>query len=264
VLKGGIFNMKLKTTKIRRNDYENIYFASDFHYNHRRDFIWTPRGFTKFEDHDKFIEDECDKLTKKDLLIYLGDFSLNSDDEKTWNLVKRIKADIIYVAGNHESVMSRIYKNALKGWIKYAMGETYMSAYEKYPYVIFPFTIGKEKQIGTPGEGIPNSTKEDWDKIVFYGEEVNLSIGNLNLYCRHMAPLIWDHMKEDSFPALCGHSHGNCEKINIYHREGKILDVGVDNALIYNKTAFFRFEDIVNIMQTKVTRVHDHHGEEHV
>lgn len=251
--------MKLKTTKIKRNDYENIYFASDFHYNHRRDFVWTPRGFTKFEDHDAFIEKECDKLTEKDLLIYLGDFSLNSDDEKTWNLVKRIKADIIYVAGNHESVMSRIYKNALRGWINKFLGESFLKAYERFPYIMFPFTVSKETKLGLPGDSIPEVSKTEMKKIVFYGEEVNLNIGNLNLYCRHMAPLIWDHMKEDSFPALCGHSHGNCEKINLEHKEGKILDVGVDNAMKYNGTAFFTIEDIGNIMKTKVTKIHDHH-----
>lgn len=253
--------MKLKTTKIKRNDYDNIYFGSDFHYNHLRDFIWTPRGFTKFEDHDKFLEDECDKLTKKDLLIYLGDFSLNSDDERTWNLVRRIKADIIYVAGNHESVMSRIYKNALKGCINSFFGETAMKGYEKFPYVIFPFTVRKDDKKGLPGDSLSVAPQTNWDKIVFYGEEINLNIGNLNLYCRHMAPLIWDHMKEDSFPALCGHSHGNCAKINIDNLEGKILDVGVDNALKYNGTAFFTVEDIGNIMKTKVTKIHDHHGE---
>lgn len=249
--------MKLKTTRIKRNDYANIYFASDFHYNHQRDFIWTPRGFSKFEDHDKFIEDECDKLTAKDLLIYLGDFSLNSDDEKTWNLIKRIKCDIIYVAGNHESVMNRIYKNAMYKWIE---DEGLGDSLTGNPFLIFPFTLDKERKMGKPGNNI--HPMNNLRRIAFYGEETTIGIGNLNMYCRHMAPFIWDHMKYDNMVALCGHSHGNCKQINIDNPVNKILDVGVDNALIYNKSAFFRFEDIVDIMNTKHIKIHDHHGKD--
>jgi hypothetical protein len=80
-----------------------------------------------------------------------------------------------------------------------------------------------------------------------------------------MAPLIWDKMKYDNYVAVCGHSHGNLDiaKPNHY-KSGKILDVGVDNALKHNGSAFFSVEEVVEIMSKKNIKIYDHHGDEHV
>ena len=53
---------------------------------------------------------------------------------------------------------------------------------------------------------------------------------------------------------LHGHSHGN------YRAEGKILDVGIDNAfLLYNTHRLFTEQDIVEYMQARETKSVDHH-----
>jgi hypothetical protein len=237
--------------KINRKEYDNIYIASDFHYNHQRDFLWKPRGFKSYQEHDRFLEANIDTLTHNDLLIYLGDYSLNSTDEQTSNLLKRTQAQMFYIFGNHEGFHNRFYKNAL---------ENYGTNILNLPIVdfkIFPFSVDKYTGAGLPG------IHKNTNNIVYFGEEGYFKIGNNNYFCRHMSPLIWDKMKHDNFFALAGHSHGNCSKLNIDSQEGRILDVGVDNALKHNGTAFFKVEEIDSIMSKKTIKIFDHHGDEH-
>jgi hypothetical protein len=80
-----------------------------------------------------------------------------------------------------------------------------------------------------------------------------------------MAPVIWDKMKYENQVCLCGHSHGNFKDININtDKLGKILDVGVDNAIKHNGNAFFALEDVDAIMKTKAIKIHDHHGDDNL
>jgi hypothetical protein len=101
--------------------------------------------------------------------------------------------------------------------------------------------------------------------IVYWGEEGYFKIGNTFLFCRHMAPRIWDKVKHSNYVAICGHSHGHLFPANPECKnQGKILDVGVDNAIKYNGTAFFKIEEIETIMHSKTIVIEDHHGCEHV
>lgn len=261
-----------KPVKIVRSDYDKIYIGSDFHYNHKRDFIWTPRGFNTYEDHDKFIWDECSKLTENDLLIFLGDFALNTTDQNAFDLFMHIKAHILYVFGNHEGYPNRFYTNSLKKFykefkntnaIKSGISEDHASLNginfnSAVPFKIFPFTINKITQDGIAGCHPLKRNKRH--EIVFFGEELYFKIGGKHYFCRHMAPLIWDKMKEENFVSLCGHSHGNLNigKPDVFDG-GKILDVGVDNAIKHNGSAFFEIEEIDEIMNKKPIKTYDHH-----
>lgn len=241
-----------KPIKLNKNDYNEIYFASDFHYNHQRDFIWTPRGFNTYQEHDKFLEDQCKSLTEKDLLIYLGDYSLNTTDEQTSNLLHKTKAQIFYVFGNHEGYHSRFYRNSLE---KFWGG--------KPNFQIFPFSVDKTTNVGQPG--IPFPKGKYCNEITYFGEEAYFQIGNNFYFCRHMAPIIWDKMKYVNYVALCGHSHGNliAAQHNITN-QGKILDVGVDTAIKVNGSAFLTINEVDNILNKKKIVIHDHHGDDHV
>jgi len=241
-----------KPIKLNKNDYNEIYFASDFHYNHQRDFIWTPRGFKTYQEHDKFLEDQCKSLTEKDLLIYLGDYSLNTTDEQTSALLHNTKAQIFYVFGNHEGYHSRFYRNSL---------EQFWGS--KTNIQIFPFSVDKTTNDGKAS--IPFPKGKYCNEITYFGEEAYFQIGNNFYFCRHMAPLIWDRMKYNNQFALCGHSHGNL--VAAQHNSvsyGKLLDVGVDTAIKVNGSAFLTVAEVDDIMNKKKIVIHDHHGEDHV
>lgn len=249
-----------KPFNIRRNDYNNIYVTSDFHYDHQRDFIWTPRGFSTYQEHNKFIEDACDKLTENDLLIYLGDWSLNSTDERSTALLQRIKAHVVFVSGNHDAYHTRFYTKSLNDFC----GRQPDTRYAGGGFQILPFTVDKFTSAGKPGVFstiFPNKEKT----ITYFGEEFYFRIGNRHYFSRHMAPMIWDKMKYSNYCSLVGHSHGNLTIANpSYTNGGKILDVGVDNAIKYNKSAFFKIEEVDAIIDSKSIIIRDHHGDENI
>jgi hypothetical protein len=56
-----------------------------------------------------------------------------------------------------------------------------------------------------------------------------------------------------------GHCHGSLNISKIDATEGKILDVGVDNAIKYNGTSLFKLNDVLEIMKNKNKSNVDHH-----
>lgn len=228
-------------TNIKTGNFTNIYHASDFHYNHQRDFIWTPRGFKTYQEHDAFLEAECEKLLETDLLIYYGDLALNTTIESVKNILfNKIKAKVMYFWGNHEGKMRQLYKECLNQlnlppWL------------EVYPLYVDP-----------EGKAHLDMGNKPW-KLCFEGRHKTLKTDYFTWNASHMAPYIWQG-QGDRWPAICGHSHGNCPLLNLDHLNGKLLDVGVDNALRHNGTAFFHHSEVQTILRQKNVKIYDHHG----
>ncbi len=211
-----------------------IFFASDFHLSHIRDFIWKPRGFASFEEHTKAVLAGInEKVGENDILFYLGDFSLNSTPPETRAFFRAIKCkNIYYIWGNHEANVQAIYQEAIR--------EFYVE--KKMPLIpeqVYPFK---------------------WENVTFLGNYIRISINNQPIVLSHFAFHIWDMMQHDAWN-LCGHSHGNASIINADSEDGKIFDVGVDNALRLTGYPCFEFDEVKEIMATKKVVLHDHHNE---
>lgn len=225
--------MIIKSIKIPKEQIDKTYFFSDGHLNHDRPWILNPRGFNTIQEHDKWITDQLYTLPPDAILINLGDFTLASSVEYTRNVLASIQAKHYYAAyGNHESFMSKIYRQEIANIYPHMDGNT----------AIYPFECNF-------GNG----------PLIFMGESSLYNIDGYDVYCRHMAPLIWDKMKYHTAICLCGHSHGNLEHARVTATEPKILDVGVDNAKRYNGTCFFPWKDIKQIMGRKSVKSYDHH-----
>lgn len=81
-----------------------IYFSSDFHFNHNREFIYNARGFDSIQEHDNAIIDNINDIVREnDDLYFLGDFGLGSDDDYLVRCMERINCNIKFVRGNHDS-----------------------------------------------------------------------------------------------------------------------------------------------------------------
>lgn len=255
--------------KINKSEFTNIYLNSDNHRNHNREFLYKPRGFNSITEHDNWLDSHFFNLKPTDLLIMLGDNALNSSYEETLKWFQRIPAKKLIIFGNHSSWDYPIYKEALKNWEFYHTSSLIGSKFELFPLSInsnnFRYgatTLTDKFYELDVKEGFVDNMNYD---LIFLGYEETLKIDNMFLYCRHMAPFIFDKMKYENYICLCGHSHGNCKEINIESTNfNKILDVGVDNAKKYNGTPFFKFEEVVEIMKKKSIRIWDHHGDEHI
>lgn len=81
-----------------------VYFTSDLHIGHDKDFIWRPRGFSSIEEHDTEIIKRWNKvITFEDTVYILGDLCM-SGNETEWNRVyKVLNGNKIVICGNHDT-----------------------------------------------------------------------------------------------------------------------------------------------------------------
>jgi len=78
-----------------------IYFSSDLHLNHNRDFIYEPRGFSCVDKMNETIIENFNKIiTKKDDLYLLGDTFLGDLNEGI-SLFNQLPGKIHIIWGNH-------------------------------------------------------------------------------------------------------------------------------------------------------------------
>lgn len=213
--------------KIKKNtkDYDNILFMTDPHWGHNKEFVWGARGFKSDVEHNDWLQDQIDSLSPDSLLVMLGDMGLSVGAERIQEFMMTFPCETLAIFGNHNSGVYQLYQQHLpKGFEKCQL----------YPLRITP-------------------------NITLLGYEFLLDIGPDRYYCRHMAPLIWPEVNTGR-QCLIGHSYSNLIPANPGENGlGKILDVGVDNAIKYNGTAFFSLEEVRKIMSNKQFNTIDHH-----
>jgi calcineurin-like phosphoesterase family protein len=207
---------------IKTEDGQTVWFSSDFHLGHQKNFIWESRGYASYESHTDGVINKINQLVKaNDLLFYLGDFCLNSSDSLFESYLSRIQCQNIYMVwGNHNNPVFRIYKREVK------------------------------KQFGRDDI---NVYPLKYRNVTFLGDYVEISLNNTMIVMMHYPISIWNYMKEGAY-MLCGHSHYNYIQSQANHLNGKILDVGWDGI-----GEPYSFEKINEIMKTKKIKVEDHH-----
>ena len=82
-----------------------IFFSSDWHIGHNKDFLFRPRGFQSIEEHDEAIIKNCNEIVKPDDELWiLGDLALGFKEEwEKWIPVLKCK-NVYYLIGNHDTV----------------------------------------------------------------------------------------------------------------------------------------------------------------
>jgi len=211
--------------KKSRKDYNKIKINSDFHYGHDRDFLYIPRGFSSGKEHSDWIDAQIASLDPDDLLICLGDVGLGIGAAPIIDFIERIPCETLMVWGNHNSGVYQAYKNNLP------------VGFENHE--VYPLRIAKN--------------------VTMMGESFLLDVDRDRFFCTHMAPLVF-HDQNRGRVCLCGHSHSNLKQINPDRDDfGKILDCGVENAKMFNGTAFFDIDEVVDILAKKKPSTLDHH-----
>ena len=83
----------------------NIWFISDTHFNHDRDFIYVTRGFESVNEMNQILVEKWNSIIKPDDTVYhLGDLFLG-DLEKGLKIVKSLHGHIHLTIGNHDTEM---------------------------------------------------------------------------------------------------------------------------------------------------------------
>lgn len=93
----------------------SIYFTSDLHLGHDKDFIWKARGFNSVDEMNKTIIENIREVVKyNDELYILGDLILG-DIEEGKKFLKQIPGKIHIILGNHDTDKKREFYESL-GW----------------------------------------------------------------------------------------------------------------------------------------------------
>lgn len=82
---------------------EKIWFTSDLHFNHDKDFIVQARGFKSVEEMNKaIIERFNSKVAPEDIVYILGD-TIMGDTAAGEELVKQLNGHKVFLLGNHDT-----------------------------------------------------------------------------------------------------------------------------------------------------------------
>jgi calcineurin-like phosphoesterase family protein len=201
---------------------ENLYWTTDPHLNHVRDFVWQSRGHNSIEEHrEAWIAKVNETLPFDAKLFLLGDFFLNSTPEMVDDVLDRVKCNkIYYLWGNHENPLQRMYRAQCLGLLGGEEGEVYPLRYKN---------------------------------LVFVGNYLQIFVGKQPIVMCHFPLRSWNDMKFGAW-MLHGHEHNQVEKSTPGWTEGKILDVGWDE---FKKP--LSFSEIADIMSKKTIKSEGHH-----
>lgn len=118
-----------------------IWFTSDLHFCHDKDFLYIPRGFSTIEEHDETILNNYNSVIDDEDDVYiLGDLMLGNQ-EKGLEYLKKLKGKIHIIRGNHcTNTKWEKYKELpnvveLIGWatvIKYKKYNFYLSHFPTF------------------------------------------------------------------------------------------------------------------------------------
>lgn len=207
------------------------FWVSDLHTFHDPKWpipIWEMRGYSSAQECvDHQVDEVNRRVGKNDILWNIGDNFLNATDDIVEEWWSRINCqNIQYLFGNHESCPWRIYQREVKK--QYGLEDV-----EVYPL--------------------------RYKNVVFMGNHLEIRIGKQHIVMNHFPFRIWNknNWKHGAGSwAISGHSHLSDPDRRPESPTCKGLDIGWD----YKKSVW-SFEEIQDVMSTKMTQVLDHHSD---
>lgn len=201
---------------IIESDGLKVWFTSDLHLGHQRDFIWEARGYNSPEHHTNSIIDTINEHVREgDILFNLGDLCLNTQQPQLDDYLDRIVCKNMWCLwGNHnnphEKTVYRPGRNRLcpsreVNWV-------YPVKYKNMSY------IGHYHEVAVNGQFI--------------------------VMC-HYPFMSWNKLSDGAW-CLCGHEHGGLPATRPEATDGKILDLGWD---LYHRP--LSFDDLRGYMSKK-------------
>lgn len=121
-----------------------LWFTSDWHLGHDKDFIYKSRGFNSIQEHDEVIIENIRKCVKDDDILYnLGDVCF-SDYRNNFELIKGLLFEKRLIVGNHDTnnKLNKIINNKVFDEVKWGDGFNY----NKLSYYVTHIPLALEKQ----------------------------------------------------------------------------------------------------------------------
>ena len=120
-----------------------IWITSDWHFNHNKDFIYTPRGVNNVWDmNEKIITNHNSLVEPNDYVYVLGDLCLGGGSSENLRqckkMIENMKGHLKIVLGNHDSA-ARIEMFAECWNVDAILGFADMIKYNKYHFYLSHF-----------------------------------------------------------------------------------------------------------------------------
>ena len=82
---------------------KTLFFTSDTHFSHNKEFLYEPRGFSTIEEMNEQIVQNWNEIVQpSDIVYHLGDIAL-TDTTAAIPYIKRLNGHIIWILGNHDT-----------------------------------------------------------------------------------------------------------------------------------------------------------------
>ena len=149
-----------------------LFFTSDLHLGHDREFIYKPRGFNSlYEMEEKIIENWNSKVTNEDDVIVLGDFALGNNYEGLDELIGRLNGRIFLLRGNHDTDHKmNYYKTNWHFMIKRIEHADDPIKYKKKTFMLSHYPMLTSNLESDPDECIINLHGHTHSKEKFYND----------------------------------------------------------------------------------------------
>jgi len=209
------------TDKLKFSSKDNkIWFVSDLHWGHNRDFILKPRGYENITQSDSHILSSWNStISNDDIVFNLGDFAfMDSDSSKTKFLINHLNCKRHYfLFGNHNSGVKQLYEDEMKK--QYGVREV----------EIYPLHYN--------------------DRFTFLGHYAEIYVDGQAVVLAHYPIASWNGMGKGAYH-LNGHCHMNMPDDPTLLR----LDVGWDRL-----KRPISWTEVVQLMKKKTPKPVDHH-----
>lgn len=172
-----------------------IYFTSDLHFGHDKEFIYKPRGFNSIEDHDNTIIENWNNIVTEDDDVYvLGDLMLG-DKEYGLNCLKRLRGKIHIVVGNHDTTNKiDLYATKLNNVVE--IKPIIILKYNKYKFYLSHYpTITSNLEKDSLKDCLINLYGHTHQTTKFYNEMPFMY--NVGLDCHQNKPISIDEIISD-------------------------------------------------------------------
>lgn len=223
----------MKALKFNTTKDSNVFFFSDFHASHERDFILGPRGFKDAKEaKETLIKNWNSKVTCNDIVFLLGDTVVGAGTEalNVFNeLLFSLNYKAIYIMpGNHPSGYTQKFYEVLN-----------MNGIDDFYRLSFRPSDHQDKMAHL----IPN-----------YFE---ITVDNKFIVLSHYPIFSYNNISKNAW-MLFGHCHNNLSKSELgkEYLKGKVLDVGPESIGNFP----ISFSELSVILNLKENLDIDHHS----
>jgi len=219
--------------KFKHSEENKVFFFSDFHHNHDKDFIYQKRGFSSIQEHNKILIERWNgKITDNDIVFHLGDLCFSKDAEQNMGILFGVlKFKNLYVmCGNHYSGYKQWFERVLNN-----LG--YNNGIDKFYRL---------------GHCVGDSNKT----VFFIPNYYEVFVNNRPFVLCHYPVKVHNGYAQGSM-MLFGHCHGSfIDGLPTTLDRGKMLDVGPESV-----KEPLSFSEIMEIMDKKQIIHESHHSE---